>query len=112
GAFVYADSYSSSGDPWNPAWTTGIGTPSGSKVQVGVGWQRNYTNGSVIVNPSTSTSQTFSLGATYLTPTGTAVSSVTLSPATAMILQSPVSSFATSSTTTTTTTTPTTTTAS
>ncbi len=109
GAFSYADSYSGSGDPWNPAWTTDIGTPNGAKFQVGVGWRRNYTGGTVVVNPSPSSSQTFSLGASYLTQSSTSASAVTLSPATAMILPS-TSTPTTTTTTPTTTTSPTTTT--
>ena len=40
----------------------------------------------MLVNPSPSSSQTLSLGATYLNPSGTAVSSATLAPVSAMIL--------------------------
>ena len=44
GGFVYQ---TSSGDPWNPEWTMDIGQPSGSRYQVGVGWRRNYSGGTV-----------------------------------------------------------------
>jgi Hypothetical glycosyl hydrolase family 15 len=84
GGFVYD---TASGDPWNPEWTTDIGTPSGSKYQVGVGWRRDYTSGTVILNPSPSSSQTFSLGGTYLRADGSAVTSVTLGPTSALILK-------------------------
>ena len=97
-------------DPWNPAWTTNIGTPSAARFQVGVGWRRNYTGGTVLVNPSPTTAQTFNLGASYLTPSGTSVTTVTLQPTTAMILTSgtqPTPPPPTTTTTTTTTTTPT-----
>ena len=57
-----------SSDPWNPAWTTYIGTPSAARYQVGVGWRRNYTGGTALVNPSPTTAQTFNLGASYNTP--------------------------------------------
>jgi hypothetical protein len=82
GAFVYH----MDADPWNPEWTMDIGQPSGGKYQVGAGWRREYTNGTVILNPSPSASQTFSLGGTYKRADGTAVTSVTLQPTTALIL--------------------------
>ena len=38
-------------DPWNPAATTDIGLPAGSKVQIAPGvWQRQYSAGIVVVN--------------------------------------------------------------
>jgi threonine/homoserine efflux transporter RhtA len=85
GAFTYD---LSSGDPWNAEWTTDIGQPSGSRYQVGVGWRRQYTGGTVILNPSPSSSQTFSLGATYARADGSNVTSVTLAPTTALVLKS------------------------
>src|SRR5262249_23082709 len=39
-------------DPWNAAWTQNIGTPTGAMYAVGKGWRRDYTNGTVIVNPN------------------------------------------------------------
>ena len=42
-------------DPWNPAWTTNIGTPKAARYQVGVGWRRDYTGGTALVNPSPTT---------------------------------------------------------
>jgi hypothetical protein len=101
-AFIYTDNYAGTGDPWNPAWTLDIGQPSGAKFQAGAGWRRNYTGGTVVVNPSTST-QIFSLGGTYLTAGGTAVTSVTLGSGTAIILRTPTTVTTTSTSTTTTT---------
>jgi hypothetical protein len=75
-------------DPWNPAWTTDVGTPSAARYQVGVGWRRQYTGGTALVNPHYASSQTFSLGGNYLTPSGSTVSSVTLGPVSAMVLRS------------------------
>jgi len=54
-------------DPANGAWTTDIGTPAGPKQQVGVGWERPYTAGTVLVNPSPTASQTFTVGGTTYT---------------------------------------------
>ena len=44
-------------DPWNPAWTTNIGTPAATKQQVGSGWMRLYTGGAALVNPNPTISQ-------------------------------------------------------
>jgi hypothetical protein len=67
----------SSADTTNSAWTASIGTPIGAKVAVGVGYRRTYTGGTVLVNPSPSASQTFTVnGASY-----------TLAPTTAKIIE-------------------------
>ncbi len=79
-------------DLWNPNWTMNIGTPNGSMYSVGSGaFRRDYSAGTVIVNPM-QTTQTFTLGGTYLTPSGSSVTSVTLAPTSAAILQSTTSS--------------------
>ena len=83
GGFVYQ----TSGDPWNLEWTMDIGRPSGPRYQVGIGWRRDYSGGTVILNSSASANQTFDLGGTYTRPDGTAVTSVTLAPTTALILK-------------------------
>jgi hypothetical protein len=63
-------------DPTNSAWTTSIGSPTGVKVHVGAGWQRAYTVGTVLVNPSATVTQKFTVhGKSY-----------TLRPTTARIL--------------------------
>jgi hypothetical protein len=70
--------YSARGsDPTNGAWTTDIGKPARAKVRVGVGWERAYTGGTVLVNPSASGSQTITV----------AGKSYTLAPTTARILK-------------------------
>jgi hypothetical protein len=48
-------------------------------------FRRDYSAGTVIVNPM-QTSQSFNLGATYTTPTGASVTTVTLGPTSAAIL--------------------------
>ena len=73
--FMYNDG---STDPTNGAWTADIGTPTAQKEQVGVGWERAYSGGTVLVNPSASVSQTFTVDGT----------SYTLAPTTARILVS------------------------
>jgi hypothetical protein len=87
GGGFFWQSNSASVDPWNTAWTTWIGTPTAARYQVGVGWRRNYSAGTVIVNPSKSAARTFNLGASYTTPAGKSVTTVTLQPTTAMILR-------------------------
>ncbi len=73
---------------WDPNWTMDIGQPAGAMYPVGSGaFRRDYSAGTVIVNPM-QTTQTFSLGGTYLTPSGSSVTSVTLAPTSAAILQS------------------------
>jgi Hypothetical glycosyl hydrolase family 15 len=97
-------------DPANPAWTTSIGQPVSAKVQVGIGWMRFYSGGVVVLNPSPTSTQTFSLGGSYLDPSGATVTSVTLQPTTAMILTGGAPPVTTTTTSAGTTTTPATTT--
>jgi pimeloyl-ACP methyl ester carboxylesterase len=85
GALIYG--HPDGSDPWSPEWTADIGQPAGAKVQVGVGWRRNYTAGTVLLDPSPSSSQTFNLAASYVQPDGTQVTSVTLAPTTALVLR-------------------------
>lgn len=71
--FIYS---CGSSDPTNSAWTTSIGNPAGAKLHVGVGWERAYTGGTVLVNPSAGVSQKFTVnGKSYM-----------LAPTTARIL--------------------------
>ena len=75
GAFMYGTTDGS--DPTNPAWTTDIGQPQAAKQQTGVGWQRRYSGGIALVNPSPTTIQTFQLGANYRTSNGTLTTTIT-----------------------------------
>jgi len=83
GAFVFHPD----GDPWNSEWTTDIGQPVGGRYQVGVAWRRDYSGGTVVLNPSPSSSQAISLGGTFTKVDGTPVTSVTLGPTSALILR-------------------------
>ena len=74
-------------DPWHPAWTTYIGTPLAARYTVGVGLRRDYTNGTALVNPNAFSAQTYNLGGSYITPSGSTVTTVTLQPITAMVLK-------------------------
>jgi hypothetical protein len=88
GAFTYAHEPDDGVESWDPAWTTDIGSPTGARYQVGVGWRRNYSSGTVVVNPDPSTAQSFSLGGSYQTLAGATVSSITVQPQSAAILTS------------------------
>jgi hypothetical protein len=75
-------------DPWNEAWTADIGVPAGARFRDEGVWRRNYTNGTVVVNPSGGTRKV-RLGRAYVAPDGSRVTSVTLAPATAAVLHRP-----------------------
>ena len=73
---------------WNVNWTMDIGSPVAAMHPVGSGaFQRNYSAGTVIVNPTKKT-LTLRLDGTYTTPTGASATSVTLAPTSAAILHS------------------------
>ena len=97
GAFIFDTGDGSA--PSNEALKTGIGQPAAAKQQVGVGWMRKYTAGVALVDPDPTSSQTFQLPGSYLTPSGETVSSVTLAPTTGMILEATTPPVARSSTT-------------
>jgi hypothetical protein len=62
-----------------------VGSPLGARYRVGLAWRRDFSRGTVVVNPSTTT-QTVELGALFVGEGGSAVTSVTLQPADAAIL--------------------------
>jgi hypothetical protein len=74
------------GDPWNADWTTDVGLPTAPRYAVGIGWRRDFTGGTVVINPSATASQTFALGGSYVQPGGTSTTSVALAPLSAMVL--------------------------
>jgi hypothetical protein len=76
-------------DPWASDWTKNIGTPGAAAYAVGAGWRRDYSGGTVLVNPSSSASQTFDLGDAYLAPDGSSVRSVILAPTSGIVLTNP-----------------------
>jgi hypothetical protein len=61
---------------WN-ANPPAIGAPLGPRVQQGNAWLRKFATGIVAVNPGTGT-ENVPLGGTYVTPSGTSVTSVSL----------------------------------
>jgi hypothetical protein len=66
-------------------WDTNIGVPSGAYSKVGNVYRRTFSNGLVLVNPTTS-SATVSLSGSYTTLSGNVVTSVTLPPHTGQVL--------------------------
>jgi hypothetical protein len=75
-------------DPWSGDWTVDVGEPEGPKYRVGQAWRRDFTRGTVLVNPSGDESVTVKLGGTYRRTDGGQVSSVTLNPTSGMVLRS------------------------
>ena len=73
--------------PWSSVWTASVGAPIGARRQVTGGvWRRDFTGGTVLVNPDASATVTVALGATYTDSAGASVTSVTLGPASGAIL--------------------------
>jgi hypothetical protein len=75
-------------DPWSEEWVGDVGSPLGDRYKDGAAWRRDFTEGTVVVNPSTSSEATVDLGGTYTMPTGTEVSSVSLQPTSGLMLSS------------------------
>ncbi len=85
GAFVF--DATEGRDAWNSAWTQNIGLPLDAKRRVGSGWLRRYSAGLVLINPSPTSTQSFVLPGRYVTADGQVVTSATLPPTQALILQ-------------------------
>jgi uncharacterized protein YkwD len=69
--------YNSTQDNWVAGMPSyDVGAPTAGKVQVGVGWRREFTKATVLINPDPAVSQSFSVGG----------STVTLPPVTARII--------------------------
>jgi hypothetical protein len=69
----------------SPLYHLPLGTPTGAYAKLGGLYQRSFSNGRVLVNPTTAT-VSLALGGSYRTAAGTAVTSVRLAPHTAQIL--------------------------
>jgi hypothetical protein len=69
-------------------WTTDIGTPTGAYGNAGGVYQRAFTRGKVLVNPTTTT-RTVALGAAYVDLSGVRRTSVTLAPHTGDVFRVP-----------------------
>jgi Hypothetical glycosyl hydrolase family 15 len=91
GALIFQATDPEAQDPYSASWTADVGSPVGARFQVGSAWRRNFTGGTVVVNPTSST-VTVDLGARYTTSSGSATRSVTLGPTSGAILRTSVSS--------------------
>lgn len=74
-------------DPTAGDWMTDIGSPQGARYPVGAAWRRDYSGGTVLVNPS-STTVWVTLGSLYMDASGQIVSSLPLAPSTGAVLNS------------------------
>jgi len=76
-------------EPSAPYWREDVGAPSRAPSQVGSVWRREFSGGIVVVNPTNSQTVTLPLGAPYLGPNGSVVTSVVLPPHTGLTLRRP-----------------------
>jgi Hypothetical glycosyl hydrolase family 15 len=74
-------------DPWHGAWTADLGAPAGARYLQASAWRRDFTGGTVVLNPSRTSRVSVSLGAAYRQLDGSVVTAVTLAPMTAAILR-------------------------
>ena len=101
--YVYAgDSAGYTGSPSGygtfydrPEYHIAIGTPTSGMYQWQNVYVRNYSGGLAIVNPSSDLPFTVNLGRPYVDMHGTTYTSVTLGPATGIVLLSPAASYPT-----------------
>jgi hypothetical protein len=84
-ALVFEPSDPEAQDPYAAAWTSDIGTPIGERYHVGAAWRRNYSGGTVLVNPSSAT-VTVALEQVYYDDAGVRRRSLTLGPTTGAVL--------------------------
>lgn len=87
GALLFEATDPEAQDPYSASWTADVGSPVGARFQVGAAWRRNFTGGTVVVNPTSST-VTVDLGRSYVTLGGSTTGSVTLGPTSGAILRS------------------------
>jgi hypothetical protein len=73
-------------DPWSPEWTMDVGTPLEPRRLQSGAWRRNFTGGTVLVNPSTTNTVTVSLEAGYVASDGKPATQITLGPTSGTIL--------------------------
>jgi hypothetical protein len=73
-------------EPSTPRWRADVGAPSGPPVESGGVWRRQFANGLVLVNPTSSATVTVPLEGPYVQPNGSVVTSVVLGPHTGVTL--------------------------
>jgi hypothetical protein len=76
-------------DPWAADWTDDVGEPVGPATNVLGVWRRDFTGGTVVVNPSETLPATVSLGGTFITASGSSVTTLSLDPKSGAILHLP-----------------------
>ena len=86
-ALVFELSDPEAQDPYTASWTADVGTPVGARFQVGSAWRRNFTGGTVLVNPTGAT-VTVPLERSYERDDGSSTTSVTLGPTSGAVLRS------------------------
>jgi putative glycosyl hydrolase-like family 15 (GHL15) protein len=74
-------------EPSAPRWHVDVGVPTGPPAQSGGIWRRQFANGLVLVNPTSSATVTVPLGGAYIQPNGSVVTSVVLGPHTGLTLR-------------------------
>jgi len=87
GALVFELTNPEAQDPYSSSWTADVGAPLGPRFRVGAAWRRNFSGGTVLVNPS-SKAVTVALGRPYLRGDGSVTTSVRLAPTSGAILRS------------------------
>ena len=87
GALMFEASDPEAQDPYTASWTADVGTPVGARFQVGSAWRRNFTDGTVLVNPTGAT-VTVPLERSYDRDDGSSTTSVTLGPTSGAVLRS------------------------
>ena len=73
-------------DPASADWMAEVGQPRGGRYPVGAAWRRDYSGGTVLVNPSAATVWV-SLESPHVNQDGQVVSSLALAPATGAVLR-------------------------
>jgi len=91
-AVIFEPSNPEQQDPYTTSWTQDVGTPRAPRYQVGAAWRRDFTGGTVVVNTSATVTQNVALGAPFVAADGSTVTSVSLPPMTAGILENSTSS--------------------
>jgi hypothetical protein len=76
-------------EPLSDRWREDLGAPRGDATRIGEAWRRDFTTGIAVVNPSSSATVTLPLGAPFVDPAGTVVTSVLLPPHTGLTLRRP-----------------------
>ncbi len=72
---------------YDSRWSAQIGEPTGGYYKADGVYQRDFTEGKVLVNPDATIAFNIDLGSTYVTLSGQTVSTVTVAPHTGILLQ-------------------------